>query len=460
MRYMPMIRILLVLAALLAFAAPRVEAATSAQPITPLNTSVLGNTTQVYQVRFFNALNQPAVGESVMFSNDACGTFENGGFSQRVFTDVSGVATVVFRAFPQGITCWVNASAGVNVRFNVFTYTQIQVAIEGEATPGEPRPGQDFTFNAGPVQGVYPIYEADVTAKIIPLTISATITPESGNTGQSGRGVDFEVTPQDKPGSFAIEVTSAGVTQRFVFAQLTPYQDMWWSGISQNGWGMSVVQHRDMLFSVIYAYDEAGAPIWYVLPGGTWNEAKTAFTGSLYLPKGAPYAAYDASKFEVGEPVGTATITFNGTSKATVDYTINGVTGHKAITRQLFGAEVSGAPLRGLGDMWWGGATQNGWGIAVLQQYKSLFSVWFTYDAQGKPTWFVMPAGTWTSSSTYEGKLYRTTGSPWLGHVYDPAMLKVIEIGSYKMKFIGDTATFDYTIDGVPGTMPLVRQPF
>ena len=96
----------------------------------------------------------------------------------------------------------------------------------------------------------------------------------------------------------------------------------------------------------------------------------------------------------------------------------------------------------------------------MLQQYKSLFSVWFTYDAQGQPTWFVMPAGTWTSPSTYEGKLYRTTGSPWLGQVYDPAVLKVIEVGSYKMKFLGDTATFDYSVDGVPGTMPLVRQPF
>src|SRR5436190_837281 len=98
---MPMIRILLTLAALLALAVPA-GAATSAQMITPLNTSVLGGTTQVYQVRFFNALNQPAVGESVIFSNDACGTFENGGFSQRVFADISGVATVVFRAFTQG----------------------------------------------------------------------------------------------------------------------------------------------------------------------------------------------------------------------------------------------------------------------------------------------------------------------------------------------------------------------
>src|SRR4029079_6560478 len=101
---------------------------------------------------------------------------------QRVFTDVSGVETVVFRAFAQGITCWINANAGVTARFHVFTDTQLQVGIEGETIPGEPRPGQDFTFNASPKQGVYPIYEADVTAKVVPITISATITPESGKT--------------------------------------------------------------------------------------------------------------------------------------------------------------------------------------------------------------------------------------------------------------------------------------
>ena len=59
----------------------------------------------------------------------------------------------------------------------------------------------------------------------------------------------------------------------------------------ENGWGMSVVQHRDLLFSVIYAYDAAGKPIWYVMPGGTWNEAKTAFRGALYVPTGTPYSA-------------------------------------------------------------------------------------------------------------------------------------------------------------------------
>jgi hypothetical protein len=255
-------------------------------------------------------------------------------------------------------------------------------------------------------------------------------------------------------------VTSAGVTQRWVFAHPSPYQDMWWSGPAQNGWGMSIIQHRDILFSVIYAYDDAGKPIWYVMSGGTWNDAKTAFTGNLYLPSGTPYSAYDASRFNVGAAVGSATITFNGTEKAALDYTIDGITGRKSITRQLFGPENSNAPLHGLGDMWWGGMEQNGWGIAVLQQYKNLFSVWFTYDAAGKPTWFVMPAGSWTASDTYAGKLYRTTGSPWLGQVYDPAKFRITEVGTYRVRFLGDTATFEYTIDGVPGTMPLQRQPF
>jgi hypothetical protein len=460
MRYMPMLRPLTALIALSALlAAPVAQAAASAQTLTPLNTSVLGGTAQEYRVRFFNALNQPAVGEAVTFANDVCGTFDNGGFVQTVYTDVSGVATAVFHAFSQGITCWITATAGVSVRFNVFTYTRAQVAVDGEASPSEPRPGQDFTFTATPVQGVYPIYEADVTAKVVPITISATITPASGNTGQSGH-VDFEVTPEDKPGSYAIEVTAAGVTQRWVFASSAPYQDMWWSGPSQNGWGMSIVQHRDMLFTVIYAYDAAGKPTWYVMSGGTWNEAKTAFTGPLYLPSGSPYGAYDASRFNVNESVGSATITFSGTGKATVDYVINGITGRKSISRQLFGQEIAGAPLHGLGDMWWGGSTQNGWGIALLQQYKALFCVWFTYDAAGKPTWFVMPAGAWTSSDTYEGKLYRTAGSPWLGQPYDPALFRINEVGAYRFRFQGDTATFDYSIDGVAGTMPLVRQPF
>ena len=446
---------------LLAFAPAPAAGATSAQSLTPTYTSVLGGERQTYSVRFFDALGQPAVGERARFSNDACGTFQNGAFFVDVTTDTTGVASATFAARPQGISCWISVQAGVSVRFNVYTYTASQVYIAGEPSPPEPRPGEAFTLTAGVYQGVYPIYEADVTARVIPGSITATLSPGAGSMGQSSRGVDFNVTPEDRVGDFEVEVAHRGITKRFSFAPpASPLQDMWWAGAAENGWGMSVVQHRDILFSVIYAYDAAGKPIWYVMPGGAWNESRTEFTGALYVPTGTPYAAYDASRLVMNSPVGSATIAFTSASRGTLDYTIHGVSGRKAITRQLFGPVEEGAPLKGLGDMWWGGAQQNGWGIALLQQYKSIFGVWFTYDAAGAPTWFVMPAGRWATLDSYEGRLYRTTGSPWLGQPYDANLLKVIDVGSFRLRFAGDSAAFEYAIDGKPGTMPLVRQGF
>ena len=451
----------LLLALLLALLPAASRAANSAQMLSPLNTSVLGGETRTYQVRFFDAFGNPSVGETVTFFNDACGFFQNGLINVSVLTDTSGVATATFRARPQGITCWITAAAGVSVRFNVFTYTPGQMYLDGDISPSEPVPGEGFTLTAGIFQGQYPIYEADVSARVIPGTISATITPSEGNMGQSRRGVDFEVQPQDRIGDFSVEVTHRGLSKMFVIsAPPNPLQDMWWGGAVENGWGMSVVQHGDMLFSVIYAYDAAGKPIWYVMPGGVWNEAKTAFTGALYVPTGTPYTAYDASKLVVNAPVGTATLSFTTGSKGVLDYTINGVSGRKSVTRQRFGPVEDGAPLKGLGDMWWGGVQQNGWGIALLQQYKSLFAVWFTYDAAGAPTWFVMPAGRWATLDSYEGRIYRTTGSPWLGQPYDANLLKPVDVGSFRFKFTGATAAFEYTIDGTPGTIPLMRQGF
>ena len=435
-------------------------AAASAQALTPMNTSVLGGERQVYSVRFLDAAGQPAVGESVIFDNDACGFFDNGSFVASTRTDANGVASVGFTARAQGITCWITAQAGASVRFNVFTYTLGQVSIAGSQFPAEPRPGEAFKLTAGANAGVYPIYNAEISARVIPGTGSAAIAPASGNSGQSGR-VDFTVTPQGLGGDFEIEVAFRSVTRRFaVRGAASPLQDMWWSGAAENGWGVSVVQHDDRLFAAIYAYDTAGAPTWYVMPNGTWNAAHTAFTGALYAPHGTPYSSYDASKLVAGAARGNATLTFNGADQATLAYTIDGVTATRAITRQLFGPTESTAAPRIVGDMWWGGAAQNGWGIALLQQYRTIFGVWFTYDASGAPTWFVMPSGFWNDASTWQGRLYRATGSPWLGHPYDPARLVIEDVGTFTLRFDGDTAAFTYTVDGKTGTMALMRQPF
>ena len=238
------------------------------------------------------------------------------------------------------------------------------------------------------------------------------------------------------------------------------YQDLWWSGPAENGWGMSITQHAGMIFAALFVYDAQGKPVWYVIPGGSWNAANTAFTGSVYFPAGSWFASYDVGRFNVGAPVGTATITFTARDSATLSYTINGVSGTKAISRQLFGP-VDATPTAPYGDLWWGGLSQNGWGVAINQQYRKLFSVWYTYDAQGRNTWYVVPDGTWSATNVYTGTAYRTGGSAWLGAAYNPAAFGSQAVGQVTFMFTDPgNGTMSYTIDGVSGSKPITRQPF
>ncbi|MBL0121927.1 MAG: hypothetical protein IPP88_04105 [Betaproteobacteria bacterium] len=103
------------------------------------------------------------------------------------------------------------------------------------------------------------------------------------------------------------------------------YTDMWWAGLAENGWGVSITQHGRLQFVVLYAYDASGKPVWYVLPSGTWNAANNTYTGALYQPTSSHFNSYRASNFNAGASVGTATITYTGSGAATLSYTINGV---------------------------------------------------------------------------------------------------------------------------------------
>ncbi len=434
-------------------------AATSAVAETPARVSVLGGESREFSARFFDALGRPAAGEAVQFVNDACGTFSNGAPVITVRADATGLASATFTARAQGITCWVAASAGIEVRWDVLTFTLPLVHFQAELIPPQPRPGQPYALAVTPMAGTYRLHEAEVSARIVPGSASATIAPSVGNSGQAG-SLRFEVAPDPRIGDYEIEVQYRSRTHRIpVRAPLAPWQDLWWGGPAESGWGVSIVQHRDMLFTVVYAYDAQGRPTWYVMPGGAWNEARTAFSGPVYAPRGTPFGAYDAQSLAVGAPVGSITLDFIGANRIALDYAIGGASGRKELERQDFAP--ADAPLAARwDDMWWGGPAQNGWGIAILQRHRTLFAVWFTYGASGEPTWFVMPSGFWSDASTYEGRIYRASGVPWLGREYDARAFRTTDVGSFRLRFDGEAAQFEYTIDGRSGTMALSRQPF
>ena len=152
------------------------------------------------------------------------------------------------------------------------------------------------------------------------------------------------------------------------------FTDMWWAGAAENGWGMSVTQHGPIQFNVIFAYDNLGKPLWYVMTRGEFNAAGNVVSGQLFLAKSSPFSAYNKASFVIGAPVGSATITYSGNSAATLAYTISGVSGTKSIQRQIFAPATTGPNLL-VNDIWWATAAEDGWGMNIAQQGRVLFPV-------------------------------------------------------------------------------------
>ncbi|APV49644.1 hypothetical protein BWI17_08115 [Betaproteobacteria bacterium GR16-43] len=118
-------------------------------------------------------------------------------------------------------------------------------------------------------------------------------------------------------------------------------------------------------------------------------------------------------------------------------------------------------PFANFTDLWWGGESQSGWGLNLTQHASNIiFGVWYTYDAAGKRQWIVMPGGQWTSSSTFTGALYITSGPPY-NAPFNTANFHITPVGTGTLTFSNaNTGTFAFTVNGVSGTKSIVRQPY
>ena len=108
-------------------------------------------------------------------------------------------------------------------------------------------------------------------------------------------------------------------------------------------------------------------------------------------------------------------------------------------------------------DMWFQ-VDESGWGLNIIEQGTNsdftLFATLFTYDAQGRPRWYVASdlarhdiAGDWVY---YLGDLYETTG-PYFGTSFNPAAVTNHRVGTISLATHTDNrpAQLDYSIDGV-----------
>ena len=119
-------------------------------------------------------------------------------------------------------------------------------------------------------------------------------------------------------------------------------------------------------------------------------------------------------------------------------------------------AAAQSVPSANYTDMWWN-PSESGWGIS-FQQHPShqVFAVWYTYDprettssGRGKPLWFVMPGGTWTSPTRLTGTTYVTNGVPFNQPGSNP---RNTAVGTFTFDFSGNSnGTFTYNVTPPPG---------
>jgi hypothetical protein len=237
------------------------------------------------------------------------------------------------------------------------------------------------------------------------------------------------------------------------------YQGVWGGGASENGWGLAFMQHGNTLVAGWYYYGANGKATWTIMPGCTWNAALTSCTGALYNSTGAWLGSYNAASFSQGS-VGTMTLTFTDASNGSMQYTVNGVSGTKAISRLSFGSGTAPGATN-YSDVWGGGTGQNGWGVVLAQEQAVVVGSWYTYNKQGQAMWYLINGGSWTNATTFSAQLTSATGSPLIGATYNPGLYAGSPAGSIVFTFSGaNDAAMSYTVDGVTQTKNISRLQF
>ena len=230
-----------------------------------------------------------------------------------------------------------------------------------------------------------------------------------------------------------------------------------WFNESEAGWGASLTQQGPIIFAAWYTYDASGLPAWYVM--SNCAIVADACTGDIYRVTGGtkPTIAWAGATRAVSKS-GSATVTFTDVNTGVFSYMLNGVTASRSITRQVF-ANGSTPPTMDYTGLWWN-ANESGWGIAITQQFSTIFATWFTYDDAGTPVWYVASNCAMTANNC-NGDLYYVVGGTPPTLAWKGGARTVTKVGTININFTsGTTATLNYTINGISGSRLITPQVF
>ena len=258
------------------------------------------------------------------------------------------------------------------------------------------------------------------------------------------------------PAAGSATVSAQTAVNFTVDTSTSPMTGLWWNQ-KEPGWGMSLTQQGPVIFVAWYTYDQSGKSMWLVM--SSCAVAGDSCTGDIYSVAGgtAPGLPWnDAGK--VVAKVGSGTLAFSDNNSASFNYTLNGISGTRNITRQVF-ATGAVPPSVDYSALWWN-AKEPGWGVALTHQYGTIFATLYTYDANGSPVWYVASSCA-VSGNGCTGDLYQVTGGSTPTVAWNGANIVTTKIGTVGFDFSDSSnGVMSYVINGVAGSKVIGKQQF
>ena len=253
-------------------------------------------------------------------------------------------------------------------------------------------------------------------------------------------------------------------------AQAQNYSDSWWNP-DESGWGLTITDHDADLFVQWYTYDRSGHNQKYVISGGTLNNGRCQFGGTLQHVSGPSWSlpVFDPA-LVTRTDAGYATIDFCPTDSApgtiVFNYSVDGVIGSKPLTRMQFGsdaprwngiADTGGADFT---DLWWN-PDESGWGVSITQHGNNVYARIFVYDDQGLPLLLSVPGVTFLNPHNFSG-IVQMTGGPWFGTTpFDPSQVVRTTAGSASFSFSdANHGRLTYNVNGAVVSKAITRLEF
>ena len=105
-------------------------------------------------------------------------------------------------------------------------------------------------------------------------------------------------------------------------------------------------------------------------------------------------------------------------------------------------------------DLWWGGTSENGWGLNLIHQNTTIVATLYVYSADGSPRFFLASA---SGTNSFSGQLFETRGTYYGTVPYNPNFTSAA-VGTLTLTFnSATTGTLQYNVGNVTVTKPITR---